>query len=80
MESQVQSGRAISTDRPLRHDGSDIYPYQRADPWAKDHFLINNYGIAFDEMRASDLVKIDYDGNIVDKAEETKRVNKAGLL
>jgi len=49
-------------------------------PGAKDHFLINNYGVAFDEMRASDLVKIDLDGNIVDEAEKAKRVNKAGFV
>jgi ribulose-5-phosphate 4-epimerase/fuculose-1-phosphate aldolase len=49
-------------------------------PKAEGHFLINNYGVAFDEMRASDLVKIDYDGNIVDEAEHAKRVNKAGFV
>ena len=32
-------------------------------PAVTDHFLINPYGTFFDEMTASDLVKIDIDGN-----------------
>jgi len=31
-----------------------------------DHILINAFGLAFDEVTASNLVKIDIDGNIVD--------------
>lgn len=34
-------------------------------PGPDHHFLINPYGMMFDEVRASDLVKIDLDGNIV---------------
>ena len=49
-------------------------------PGPEQHFLINNYGIGFGEMRASDLVKIDLDGNIVDAAEQGKRVNAAGFV
>ena len=30
------------------------------------HFLINAYGLMFDEMTASSLVKVDIDGNIID--------------
>jgi len=44
-----------------------------------DQFLINHYGIAFDEMKASDLVKIDADGNPVDEADQGKQVNAAGF-
>ncbi|MGB1197637.1 MAG: class II aldolase/adducin family protein [Thalassotalea sp.] len=32
-----------------------------------DHYLINAFGMAFDEITASNLVKIDIDGNIIDK-------------
>jgi ribulose-5-phosphate 4-epimerase/fuculose-1-phosphate aldolase len=49
-------------------------------PGPEHHFLINNYGVAFDETRASDLVKIDLDGNIVDEGSAGKRVNKAGFV
>jgi ribulose-5-phosphate 4-epimerase/fuculose-1-phosphate aldolase len=34
----------------------------------------------FHEMRASDLVKIDYGGNVIEDAPETKRVNTAGFV
>ncbi|SAL03478.1 class II aldolase/adducin family protein [Caballeronia ptereochthonis] len=46
-------------------------------------FLINRYGLLFDEMRASDLVKIDHAGNVIDeraKADPARfRVNAAGF-
>ncbi|PXW25469.1 class II aldolase/adducin family protein [Paraburkholderia caballeronis] len=46
-------------------------------------FLINRYGVLFDEMRASDLVKIDYRGNVIDERArehpEHCRVNAAGF-
>ena len=48
-------------------------------PGPEHHFLINHYGIAFGEMRASDLVKIDLDGNPVTDADRAKRVNAAGF-
>lgn len=34
-------------------------------PGPDHHFLINPYGMMFDEIKASDLVKIDIEGNIV---------------
>lgn len=48
-------------------------------PGPDNHFLINQYGVMFHEMRASDLVKIDYDGRIVDAAPQSRRVNAAGF-
>jgi len=48
-------------------------------PGRHDQFLINHYGIAFDEMRASDLVKIDAEGSLVDKSDQGKLVNAAGF-
>ncbi|XQW85987.1 class II aldolase/adducin family protein [Thalassotalea piscium] len=33
-----------------------------------DHYLINAFGLSFDEITASNLVKIDINGNIIDKA------------
>ena len=44
-----------------------------------DQFLINQYGVQFHEMRASDLVKIDVDGNIVEEGGQSRRVNAAGF-
>ena len=53
-------------------------------PGPEAHFLINRYGMLFEEMRASDLVKIDLDGKVVDArahgAPDARfRVNKAGF-
>ncbi len=48
-------------------------------PGPDHHFLINRYGVLFHEMRASDLVKIDLDGNLVEGAPEQSRVNAAGF-
>ena len=47
-------------------------------PGPQHHFLINPYGLAFDEVTASNLVKIDVDGNPVGKSEFT--ANKAGFI
>ncbi|ACO78354.1 aldolase II superfamily protein [Azotobacter vinelandii CA] len=35
-------------------------------PGAEEHFLINPFGLLFDEVTASTLVKIDIDGTIID--------------
>lgn len=50
-------------------------------PGPEHHFLINRYGVLFHEMRASDLVKIDLDGNVVDQGGDlqTRKVNAAGF-
>ncbi len=48
-------------------------------PGPENHFLINQYGVMFHEMRASDLVKIDYDGNVVGDDQQSRRVNAAGF-
>lgn len=42
------------------------------------HFLINPYGLNYDEVTASNLVKIDVDGNIVE--ESRYPVNYAGFV
>jgi len=52
-------------------------------PGPAAHFLINRYGLLFDEMRASDLVKVDLDGKVVDAralpGDPRFRVNRAGF-
>jgi ribulose-5-phosphate 4-epimerase/fuculose-1-phosphate aldolase len=49
-------------------------------PGPDHHFLINKYGVHFHEMRASDLVKIDLDGNVVEQGDlSSRRVNAAGF-
>lgn len=49
-------------------------------PESTNHFLINQYGVLFHEMRADSLVKVDIDGNPVEDAPDpTRRVNAAGF-
>lgn len=48
-------------------------------PGPEHHFLINRYGVLFHEMRASDLVKIDLDGNVLEDEPQSRRVNAAGF-
>ncbi|WP_287815479.1 class II aldolase/adducin family protein [Pseudomonas sp.] len=49
-------------------------------PGPDHHFLINRYGVAFDHMKASDLVLIDRDGKVVHGDRERSRVNAAGFI
>lgn len=48
-------------------------------PGTSDRFLINRYGVLFDEMRASDLVEVDHDGHVLGGGEEGA-VNRAGFV
>ncbi len=45
-------------------------------PGEENTFLINRYGDLFDEITASSLVKMDFDGNVVG---DPKRFNRAGF-
>ena len=47
-------------------------------PGADDQFLINEYGLGYEEVTASNLVKIDMDGNILDEGE--RRINVTGYV
>jgi ribulose-5-phosphate 4-epimerase/fuculose-1-phosphate aldolase len=47
-------------------------------PGDEEHFLINAYGLLFEEMTASSLVKVDLDGNkVLDSPHE---INPAGFV
>lgn len=48
-------------------------------PGPEPHFLINPYGLNYDEVTASNLVKIDVDGNKVDESNPYP-VSKAGFV
>src|SRR2546430_13359103 len=47
-------------------------------PGDKPHFLINPFGLNYDEVTASNLVKIDHDGNNVGDSKHA--VNYAGFV
>ena len=47
-------------------------------PGPQAHFLINPFGLMFDEVTASNLVKIDLDGNILSATEHS--IHRAGFV
>jgi ribulose-5-phosphate 4-epimerase/fuculose-1-phosphate aldolase len=47
-------------------------------PGPEHHFLVNPLGLAFDEITASNLVKIDLDGNVI--GDSPHRPNAAGFV
>ncbi len=49
-------------------------------PGEPENFLINPYGFLYEEITASSLVKIDLDGNIVQKPDFEYGINRAGFV
>lgn len=47
-------------------------------PGPEHHFLINPYGYRFDEVTASNLVKVDLEGRII--GDPTQEINPAGFV
>lgn len=48
-------------------------------PDAPGHYLINRYGVMFHEMHASDLVKVDHAGDVIDPRFGPDSINRAGF-
>lgn len=46
----------------------------------KEHFLINPFGLLYREITAGSLVKVDMQGNIVDRGNTALGINKAGFI
>ena len=57
--------------------GDLIYTHISAKVPGTQHYLVNPFGLAFDEVRASNLVKVDLDGNILDGSPY--QINPAGF-
>lgn len=49
-------------------------------PGEPNHYLINPYGMLYDEITASSLIKIDIDGNIVDRPNDDYGINRTGFV
>ena len=49
-------------------------------PGEEGHFLINAYGMTYDEINASSLVKIDLDGRLVQDSGTGYGINQAGFV
>jgi ribulose-5-phosphate 4-epimerase/fuculose-1-phosphate aldolase len=61
------------TDGVLTHISARV-------PGKEEHFLLNPYGMLFDEVTASSLVKIDLDGNVVWKPDTDYGINVSGYV
>lgn len=49
-------------------------------PGEEEHILINSYGLLYEEMTASSLIKIDLDGNVIEDPGTGYGVNQAGYI
>jgi ribulose-5-phosphate 4-epimerase/fuculose-1-phosphate aldolase len=49
-------------------------------PGSHTEFLINPYGMMYEEITASSLVKVDLDGNVLFNVDDTFNVNRAGYV
>lgn len=68
--------------RAFAHYGWDELIYNHMSvrvPDEPNHMLLNPWGLCFDEINASDLLKLDLAGNLVDGPDEFG-ANKAGIL
>ena len=67
--------------RLVHHHGMAMLIYNHITarvPGPEHHILINEFGLSYDEITPSNLVKIDLDGNVVDGGAH--EVNKAGYI
>ena len=67
--------------RLVHHHGMSMLVFNHITarvPGPEHHFLINEYGLAYEEVTASNLVKVDLDGNVVDGSG--REINPAGYI
>jgi ribulose-5-phosphate 4-epimerase/fuculose-1-phosphate aldolase len=67
--------------RLIAHFGMDDLIYNHASarvPGPEEHFLLNPFGLLYEEVTASNLVKVDLEGNIL--SETDVRINPAGFV
>jgi len=92
METTSLEGKVSATEWQLRVDLAAAYRLVALYGWSdlvfthisaripgpEHHFLINPYGLMFDEITASSLVKVDLEGNLVDPTPY--KVHRAGFV
>lgn len=67
--------------RLVAHFGMDDLIYNHISarvPGPEEHFLLNPFGLLYEEVTASNLVKVDLDGTIVE--DSPHRINPAGFV
>ncbi|CCQ11457.1 Ribulose-5-phosphate 4-epimerase and related epimerases and aldolases [Pseudoalteromonas luteoviolacea B = ATCC 29581] len=57
--------------------GDLIYTHMSARVPGTEHYLVNAFGLSFDEVTASNLVKVDLQGNVLD--DSPYQINPAGF-
>jgi ribulose-5-phosphate 4-epimerase/fuculose-1-phosphate aldolase len=90
--SDAAAGDALSGHARLRRDLAAAYRLIARNGWddliyshvtalvpgEPGHFLINAFGLAFDEVRPDNLVTVDLDGNVLDPPP-ARAINRAGF-
>ena len=69
--------------RLVHHFGMDDLVYNHISarvPGEEGRFLINAYGMTYDEITASSLVKVDFEGRIVQDSGTGYGINQAGFV
>src|SRR3954451_6272174 len=61
------------TDLHLNHISARV-------PGREEHFLLNPFGMMYEEITASSLIKVDLDGNIISNSNPEYGINKAGYV
>lgn len=67
--------------RLIAHFGMDDLIYNHISarvPGPEEHFLLNPFGLLYEEVTASSLVKVDLDGNRIDSTDS--KINPAGYV
>ncbi len=67
--------------RLMAHFGMDDLIYNHISarvPGPDEHFLLNPFGLLYEEITASNLVKVDLDGNIISETDD--KINPAGFV
>jgi len=91
MAAQSESARINTAEDDLRRDLAACYRLVAHFGWddliathvsvripGEDSFLINPFGMLFDEIHPADLVKVDHDGNVLEPTDWA--VNQAGFV
>jgi len=79
MSKEIHARRQLAAVyRLLNHFGWDDLIYSHASVKIPDtnYYLINNFSLIFDEIKASNLIKVDLEGNIIGEG----KINPAGFL
>ena len=80
-EWQVRTDLAAAYQLAVIYGWTDIIltHFSARVPGPDNHFLLNAYGLMFDEVTASNLVKVDHDGNILEDLTGMG-INQAGFV